>query len=137
MSSVYLCPVKSVYTTFLRQLIIFSAILSFIAVGLALMVPKGFITPVLPLLFIFFLATTLLSYYILVKASQKKFLRFLNYYLLTTAAKLILFIAVLVAYIMLNKSDAVPFALSFFILYLCYTIFEVVSIVRYSRTIQQ
>jgi hypothetical protein len=127
---------KSIYSDFLRKLIIFSAILSFIAIGLLFLIPKAYITPALPFLFFFFLAVTSMSYYILIKAAQKKFIRFLNYYLLTTTVKLLLFIVVLITYIMLNKKDAVPFALSFFILYLCYTIFEVVSIVGYSKTIQ-
>ncbi len=137
MSSMYICLMKSIYFDFLRKLIIFSVILSFIAIGLSFLIPKAYITPVLPFLFIFFLILTLISYYILIKSAQKKFIRFLNYYLLTTTAKLLLFIAVLFTYIMLNRKDAVPFALSFFILYLCYTIFEVVSIVGYSKTIQR
>jgi len=132
----YLCLMKSIYFNFLRRLIIFSVILSFIAIGLLFLLPKTYMTPVLPFLFIFFLAITLISYYILIKAAQKKFIRFLNYYLLTTTVKLLLYIVVLITYIMFNKKDAVPFALAFFILYLCYTIFEVVSIVGYSKTIQ-
>lgn len=133
----YLCFMKSIYFDFLRKLIIFSVILSFIAIGLLFLLPKAYMTPVLPFLFIFFLTITSISYYILIKAAQKKFIRFLNYYLITTTVKLLLFIMVLITYIMFNKKDAVPFTLSFFILYLCYTIFEVVSIVGYSKTIQK
>jgi hypothetical protein len=133
----YLCLMKSVYFNFFRTLIIFSLILSFTAIGLLFLLPKAYMTPVLPLLFIFFLTITLISCYILIKAAQKKFILFLNYYLLTTTVKLLLFIVVLITYIMLNRKDAIPFALSFFILYLCYTIFEVVFIVRYSKTIQK
>lgn len=128
---------KAVYFDFLRKLIIFSVILSFIAVGLLFLLPTTWFTAALPYLFIFFLAVTLLSYYILIQAAQKKFIRFLNYYLLTTTVKLFLFIAVLITYIMLHKKDAVPFALAFFLLYLCYTVFEVVMIVGYSKTIQR
>jgi hypothetical protein len=128
---------KSVFIDFLRKLIIFSVILSFIAIGLVFLIPKTWVTPVLPFLFLFFLAITLLSYYILIKAAEKKFIRFLNYYLLTTTVKLLLFIGVLMTYIMLNRKDAVPFALAFFLLYLCYTIFEVVMIVGYSKTIRR
>jgi hypothetical protein len=128
---------KSVYLDFLRRLIIFSVILSFVAAGAALLLPKHYITPVLSYLFLFFIAITLISYYILIKAAHMKFIRFLNYYLLLTVIKLFLFIAVLVIYLMLNKNDAVPFALSFFLLYLCYTIFEVTEIISYSKVLQQ
>jgi len=122
---------------FLQKLVIYSVILSFITIGISFLVPKTFISPVLPWLFIFFLVITMISYFILIKAAAKKFIRFLNYYLLITTVKLLLFIAVLMIYIMLNRKDAVPFALSFFLLYLCYTIFEVVMLVGYSKTMQR
>jgi|WetSurMetagenome_2_1015567.scaffolds.fasta_scaffold469257_1 hypothetical protein len=128
---------KEVFADFLRKIVIFSVILSFIAVGLSFLVPKTFFTPVLPYLFLFFLAVTIVSYYILIKAAQQKFIRFLNYYLLTTTVKLLLFIAVLMTYIMLNRNDAVPFALTFFLLYLCYTVFEVVMIIGYSKSLRK
>jgi hypothetical protein len=128
---------KSEYIDFLRKLIIYSLILSFLVVGAVLIFPKKYFTPAMPYLFLFFISVTLISYYILVRASKKTFLKFLNYYMLITVVKLLLFIAVLILYIFLNRNDAVPFALSFFILYLCYTIFEVVRIIAYSKVLQQ
>ena len=128
---------KSIYLDFLRRLIIFSVILSFVAFGAALILPRNYMTPVLPYLYLFFIAVTLISYYILIRAANLKFIRFLNYYLLLTVIKLFLFIAVLVIYLMLNKNDAVPFVLSFFLLYLCYTIFEVIEIISYSKILKQ
>jgi hypothetical protein len=128
---------KSILTDFFRKLIIFSVILSFIVIGLSFLIPTSYISRVIPLLFIFFMIITMISYYILIKAAQMKFIRFLNYYLLITTVKLLLFIVVMITYMMLNKQDAVPFALSFFILYLCYTIFEVVSIIGYSKSLQR
>ena len=128
---------NSIYTGFLRKLIIFSVILSFIATGVAFLLPKAYVTPALPFLIAFFLAVTVICYYILIKAAQQKFIRFLNYYLLITTVKLLSFIAFLMTYMMLNRKDAVPFALAFFILYLCYAVFEVVSIVGYSKSLQR
>jgi hypothetical protein len=58
----------------------------------------------------------------------------LNVYLLTTVIRLFLYVAVMVTYILLNKPDIFPFSITFFILYLCYTIFEVVWLVSFSRT---
>jgi hypothetical protein len=128
---------KSIFTDFSRKLIIFSVFLSFIVIGLSFLIPKSFISRVIPYLFIFFMIITMISYYILIKSAQMKFIRFLNYYLLITTVKLLLFIVVLFTYMMLNKQDAVPFAIAFFILYLCYTIFEVVAIVTYSKGLQR
>jgi hypothetical protein len=126
--------INSVYLSLLKRLLIFSLILGAIAALLFFLLPSNFITPTLPFLFPFFIAVTLISSYLLIRSSQKKFIRYLNVYLLTTVIRLFLYLAVMVTYILLNKSDILPFSITFFILYLCYTIFEVVWLVSFSRT---
>jgi hypothetical protein len=96
--------------------------------------PSEFITPTLPFLIPFFISVTLISTYLLIRSSQKKFIKYLNVYLLTTVVRLFLYVAVMVTYILLNKPDLFPFSITFFILYLCYTIFEVVWLVSFSKT---
>lgn len=64
---------------------------------------------------------------------DKKFIKFLNTFLLTTICKLFLYVVVMIAYVFVNRSDVVPFMLDFFILYLSYTIFEVVAILAKTR----
>jgi hypothetical protein len=54
--------------------------------------------------------------------------------MLTTAIKLFLFITVMIIYSFLNRKDAVAFLLNFFILYLVYTVFEVVQIISLSKS---
>jgi hypothetical protein len=120
---------NSVYLSLSKQLLFFSLILGSVVAFLFFLLPKKFISPTLPFLFIFFIAVTLVSSYILIRSSQKKFIRYLNVYLLTTVIKLFLYIGVMITYIVLNKADILPFSISFFILYLCYTIFEVVWLV--------
>lgn len=121
---------------FLKRLLIFSLILGFITFGVGYFFPK-FVTPALPALIIFFIGVTLGGYYVLTKAAKRQFIKFLNYYLLITGLKLLLFIGVLITYIMFNTKDAAPFGITFFILYLLYSIFEVVSLVSYSKTLKQ
>ena len=125
------------FIPFLKKLFIFTFILGIFAAFVYLFLPSGYITPALPFLFIFYLSITIIGYYILIKAAQKKFIRFLNSYLLTTIIKLLILITVLVVYIMLNKEDALPFGMAFFILYLCYTFFEVIMILSYSKDLQK
>ncbi|MCX6252503.1 MAG: hypothetical protein NTX61_17350 [Bacteroidetes bacterium] len=124
---------KSIYLSFLKKIIIFTIILGIIAATLSFILPKPFLTPFLPLLFLFFPVITFSTFSILVKSADKKFIRFLNYFLLTIILKLFLFIGILIAYLILNKPDAIPFTLTFFILYLCYTVFEVIQIISYSN----
>jgi hypothetical protein len=125
--------IKSVYLTLLKRLLIFSLILGSIAVVLFFLLPSKFITPMLPFLFPFFIAVTLISSYILIRSLQKKFIKYLNVYLLTTVVRLFLYVGVMVTYILLNKPDLFPFSISFFILYLCYTVFEVVWLVSFPK----
>ena len=124
---------SSVYLSFLKRIIIFSLVLGVCATVLYFVLPAKFITPALPWLFLFFIGATLTGYYFLIKSVQKKFIRFLNAYLLSTILKLLVYIAIMVIYILMNKQDALPFGITFFLLYLCYSIFEVSSLVSYSK----
>jgi hypothetical protein len=126
--------INSVYLSLLKRLLIFSLILGSIAAVLFFLLPSKFITPALPFLFPFFIAVTLINAYLLIRSSQKKFIKYLNVYLLTTVVRLFLYVAVMVTYILLNKPDLIPFSITFFILYLCYTIFEVVWLISFPKT---
>ena len=125
---------KSVYLNFLKRIIIFSVAFALICFIVGYFLPAGFITPALPYLFIFFFSVTLAVHYILLKASEKRFSKFTTYFMLATFLKLMLYIAVLLIYVLLNRSDAIPFIITFFILYIFYTVFEVISILSYSKS---
>jgi hypothetical protein len=125
--------ITSVYLSLLKQLLIYSLLLASIAMVLFFLLPHAYITPLLFFLFPFFLSVTLLSSFILIKSAQKKFIRFLNTYMLITIIRLFLYVAVMVTYILLNRKDIIPFSLTFLILYLAYTVFEVVWMVSFSK----
>jgi hypothetical protein len=122
---------------FLRPLLYFSAVIAIAALLASLLIPDQFITPALPFLIPFFTAVTLLSYHYLVQATFRKFIKFVNIFLLSIILKLLLYLAVMVTYAFLQRADAVPFLFAFFILYLCYTIFESVSIIRFAHKVGQ
>ncbi len=125
---------KSVYLNFLKRIIIFSVAFALICFIVGYFLPYESITPALPYLFLFFLSVTLVVHYVLLKASEKRFSKFTTYFMLATFLKLMLYIAVLLIYVLLNRSDAIPFIITFFILYIFYTVFEVISILSYSKT---
>jgi hypothetical protein len=128
---------SSGYLTFLRRILIFSIILGLIGTFIGFLAPARYITPALPFLFLFFIAVTLAGYYVILRPVQTKFIRFINTYLLVTMVKLFLFIGVIFAYLLHNRQDAAPFVIAFFVLYLCYMIFEVVNLVSYFKSSQQ
>ncbi|MGA3012668.1 MAG: hypothetical protein ABSD71_01405 [Bacteroidales bacterium] len=125
---------SSEYLIFLRRILIFSIILGLLAKGITFLIPSHYITPTLPWLFLFFIAVTLIGYYFILRSAKSKFIRFINSYLLVTVVKLFVFIGVIFLYLLNNKEDAAAFALSFFVLYLCFMIFEVVNLVSYFKS---
>lgn len=125
------------YFTFLRRILVFSIILGLLATGMGFLAPSRYITPTLPWLFVFFIVVTLAGYYFILRSANMKFIRFLNSYLLVTVVKLILFIGVIFLYLLNNRQDAAAFAISFFVLYLCYMIFEVINLVLYFKSFQK
>lgn len=82
------------------------------------------------LLFPFFYLATVIMYNYLLKSPEKKFNSFANRFMVVTFIKLLVYTAVLVAYVFTHKEDAVPFIFSFFILYISYTVYEVMELLK-------
>jgi hypothetical protein len=121
------------YNKYLRNLLIFSGILAAIALILHFALPKAWFSPAIPFLVVFFFAASLLSFYYLLHSTSKRFIKFVNTFLLTIIVKLFIYAGVMITYALANRQDAIPFMLGFFILYLCYTIFEAASIIKYTQ----
>jgi len=124
---------RSVYIRYLKQLLIFSAIIGGIALIMMFLIPGNYMSPALPFIFVFFISTSLLSFYYLIRSASKKFIRFVNTFLLIIIVKLFIYAGIMITYAFMNRADAIPFMLGFFVLYLCYTIFEASSFIRLSR----
>jgi hypothetical protein len=118
---------KEIFYRFVRRIIILSIFLTILGILLYFILPAGKFSPAAPFMPLFFLAVTAGLYYMLLKSTENKFSRFVTQFMIITFAKLFIYIIILVAYTFLNKPDAVPFILTFFIFYLIYTIFEIMS----------
>jgi hypothetical protein len=118
---------KDIFKGFIRRIIILSVLLTVLSVVLYFILPAGKFSPASPFMPLFFLAVTGGLYYMLLKSIENKFSRFVNQFMIITFAKLFLYIIIIVAYAFLNKPDAFPFVIAFFIFYLIYTVFEIVS----------
>lgn len=116
---------KNLYLIFLKKLMIFSILLALIGYIITLLLPATYITPTLPFLYVFFFATTLVVHYFLLKVSEKKTPGFINFFMLVTFGKLIFFLTIILVYAFIFRNDAVQFIVAFFILYVCFTAFEV------------
>lgn len=121
------------FLRFLTRLSVFSIILGLFTLLIFLFIPIRYASPTLPYQFVFFYTVTLSVHFVLLKASQKNPGRFVARFMLTSFMKLLFYLAVLIIYLILNKNDTLRFVIPYFILYVCYTTFEVVSISHYTR----
>ncbi len=115
---------NNLYVIFLKKLLIFTIILALIGYIISMFLPAKYITPTLPFIYVFFFAATLIVHYILLKVSEKKTPGFINLFMLVTFGKLIFFLTIILVYAFIYRNDAVQFIVAFFVLYVCFTIFE-------------
>ena len=122
--------------SFSKNLIIVSIITVALTFGFSYIVPENLISNSWPFIAAFFFAISLLVHRYLLKKAGGQHTKFVNAFLLTTTVKLLLFLAIIVIYVLLNRDDAIGFILTFFTYYLIYTSFEIVSILKYLRNVQ-
>jgi hypothetical protein len=125
---------RSPFVQFLVGLSVYTAILVLITVVVFALLPAGYASEALPFQFVLYYAVTLTVHYLLLRASEKGAGSFVTRFMLVSFLKLLLYIIVLVAYLYLNRSDALRFAIPYLGLYILYSVFEIYSITRYSKT---
>lgn len=122
---------KNHFKKFFTSLCIFTLALGLLAYILSVLLPAAYISPLLPYMFPYFLLLTLLVFFILTKETKKSFSNFVNRFMLATFGKMIVSIIVMLCYVFSYRADAVPFILSFFILYILFSLYEVVALLKY------
>ncbi len=89
-----------------------------------------------PWIILLFLVTHLLLFHYQLKATTKRFSGFVNIFLLTTTGKLLLFLTIIIIYSLLHRQQAIVFILNFFVVYLVFTIIEVVKIFQAQNSLK-
>jgi hypothetical protein len=98
------------------------------AYGIALLVfPSGKISPMTPLIILFFTLINLVMFYAKLRIIHSDNARFINLFLIFNSLKIVFFIAIIVLYAFFFRDDALSFAISFFVCYVIYTIILVRS----------
>ena len=120
--------------TFSRGFTIYSVIILLISLAIYMWVPSISITSYYPYILLFMYAFTLIIYYMVSKTIRQKLSKFVNVYMLVNFGKLILFSIVIVVYAWFNRDDAVPFILTFFIYYILFSAYEVISLLKVSKS---
>ena len=119
--------------SFMIRLMALTAFLEIISLAWFYAMPPQWVSPVLPVLPIFFMAITFLIHKGFVGAVALRPQQFVTRFMLITTIKLLSFMALLLVYALMFKDDAIQFLLSFFILYLIYSAFEVVAVMNLNK----
>lgn len=122
---------KTPFSKFIFGLCVFSLTLGVLAIIIAQILPTKYLSPVLPLMFPFFLFLTLSVFYVVTKETGKIFSNFVNRFMLATFCKMFLSVIILLAYVFSHKEDAVPFIISFFLLYVLFSVYEAIALLKY------
>jgi len=121
------------YIQFIIRLTILSLALGLLAFILSRFLPVGVVSPAIPYLIILFHVITAIVHYILLRITTLNPRKFVSYFMLATFLKLMNYLIVVVVYVFYVKVGILSFILSFFILYIFYTVFEVVTILAQTK----
>jgi L-asparagine transporter-like permease len=118
------------FKKYLIRLLIFVAIITLIASGLYFTVLSKFYLPVFPYVLLFFAIISALTHYILIKSGKSRIAKFSTSFMGITSLKLFLYLIFIIVYLLIDKTNALVFVLTFFIIYLLFTIFETSLLIK-------
>lgn len=124
---------KKKYQYFLLRLTILSVVILLLLTVMGRFMHWPFITPALYYIVILLYLITAIVHYILLKTITFNPKKFVGYFMLATTVKLLAYLIVLVSFVLIMKEGVLAFVLAFFILYIIFTVFEVVSILSQSK----
>ena len=124
---------KTEIKQFTSRFIIFSGVLIGIAALLYLTILKEYYVPSFPLQVLLIGSITLYSHLRLIKACEQNIRKFTTVYMLSVTLKLLTYLSFLLTCLLIDHSNALTFVLTFFALYLCYTVFEVIHVLNFLK----
>jgi hypothetical protein len=118
---------------FIRKFIVFSLVLIAIAAILFSTILKAFYVRLFPLQLLLIGSLTLYSHLRLIKACEENIRRFSTVFMLSVTVKLMAYLSFLLICLLIDHSNALSFVLTFFVLYVCFTVFEVIQVLNFLK----
>ena len=124
---------KELINRFIRSLLIYTAVIA--AAGfLVSFLTSGLLTKYWPLLLLLFAGITLTLVTLLFSASEKKFSRFSNTFMLASMLKILLLLIFIGGYAFKFPADAIRFSIALFIFYILFLAFEIIWLLKLQRS---
>jgi len=124
---------KELLNRFIRNLIIYTTAVAVLAFAVAYFTP-ALITRFWPLLLLLFAGITLVLVTLLFYASEKKFSRFSNTFMIASMLKILLLLILIGAYAFKFPGDAIRFSVSLLVFYILYLVFEMYWLLKLQRS---
>ncbi len=125
---------KNNFILFLIKLIIYCALIYAAFAWIKNDIPEKFYYNHPLYLVVFFFVVTALFHFGALRNAAKGGRSIVSYFMLATAVKFFLFLAVMVGYALLNSGKATAFISNFFVIYVLLTVFEVSVIYGYFKS---
>lgn len=118
---------------YIKRILLFTLILLAILAIAFIFFLKPYFLSVYIILLLVNLAISITAYAIISKTIHQKSNNFTKYFMAITGIKFLVYLAIFGIYIFLYKENAIPFTIAFFILYLAYSIFEIIEILKFFK----
>jgi len=126
-------PIETERKQFIRKFLIFSIVLIAIAAILYLTILKLLYVKTFPFQLLLIGSLTAFSHLHLIKACEENLRRFTTVYMLFVTLKLMAYLSFMVICLLIDHSNALAFVLTFFALYICFTVFEVIQVLKFLK----
>jgi len=113
------------FSRYLKNAIVFTALLSLIAGILSFTLPEKYFVPQAWMILVYFLVVSVVSQLILSQKQKGESKKYIRAFLASTTIKLFIHIIALIVFALTNRDEAVPLIITFFCCYLLFTVFEV------------
>jgi hypothetical protein len=121
------------YRQFILRITILSLGLGLMTYVLDRLLPERTIPGAWPYLILLFYVIGALVHFILLRITALNPRKFVSYFMLATFFKLMNYLIVIVVYTFYVKKGILPFIISFFILYIIYSVFEVATFITQTK----
>lgn len=118
---------------YLRNLIIFTAIIGVALFTVFTFALSQYFLLIYWVLLLFFPSVAFAIQYYLTHSGKIKNSQFYFVFMLSNTIKFFVYLTFIIVYVLIDKSNAIPFVSVFVILYVLYTIFEVKSLSNYYK----
>ncbi|MEI6062638.1 MAG: hypothetical protein WCR72_18185 [Bacteroidota bacterium] len=124
---------KELLNRFIRNLLIFTAVIALAGIAVSHFT-SGLVTNYWAVLLLLFAGITLTSVALLFSATEKKFSRFSNTFMISSMGKILLLLIIIAAYSYTQPADAVRFSVTLLVFYILFLVFEVIWLLKIQRT---